>query len=141
MDRRFPNDGSMGLQRRASLHGNYASVRVPEVLDLRISFESGELRDCCCTFERGEEVLGTHLARTLFTIIAEAESMETAADWHDFLVHDLYSCTAHAFQVGVGTEYIATFVPTGKKFDLGDDGQTDWSTVMRLKLQSIMRRT
>ncbi|MDR9782133.1 hypothetical protein [Rhizobium redzepovicii] len=131
----------MYLQRRASLHGNYASARVPEVVELRISFESNELRDCCCTFERGEETFGTHLARTLFTIIAEAESMETAADWHDFLVHDLVACTSDAFQVDVGTEYIATFVPTGKKYDVGDDGQPDWSTVMRLKLQSITRRT
>lgn len=131
----------MGLQRRASFHGNYASARISEVAELRISFESDGLRDCCCTFERGEEVLGTHLARTLFTIIAEAESMETAADWHDFLVEDLLSCTSDAFQVDVGTEYIATFVPAGKKFDVGDDGQTDWSSVTRLKLQSITRRT
>ncbi|WP_430257235.1 hypothetical protein [Neorhizobium sp. IRS_2294] len=107
---------------------------------LKISFETDELRDCCCKFERGLEILGVHVARTLFTMIADAEALNNAAEWHEFLVYDLITSGPMAFHVGVGSEYIAVFVPVGKKFAISDSGQTNWSSVTRVMLTTLQRR-
>nr|WP_325262603.1 hypothetical protein [uncultured Rhizobium sp.] len=107
---------------------------------MKISFETDELRDCCCKFDRGQELLGVHVAKALFTMIADAEALDNAADWHDFLVYDLITSGPEAFHVGVGNEYIAVFVPVGKKFAISDNGQTDWSSVTRVMLKTLQRR-
>ncbi|NKM44311.1 hypothetical protein GFL91_04765 [Rhizobium leguminosarum bv. viciae] len=73
-------------------------------------------------------------------MIADAEAAENCGEWHDFLVNDLVLCAADSFQVAVGTEYIASFVPAGRKYKADEHGQTTWSSVTRLKLTEIRRR-
>ncbi|MDM9627629.1 hypothetical protein QTL95_17135 [Rhizobium sp. S152] len=73
-------------------------------------------------------------------MIAEAEAAENAVEWQEILVDDLLDCGSDAFQIAVGTEYVAQFVPAGQKYKVGADGLTDWSSVTRLKLTAIWRR-
>lgn len=107
---------------------------------MKVSFETDRLRDWCCKYDHAQRAFGVHLANEVFTLIADAEAQDNAAEWHDFLVNELFSCTGDAFQVTVGTEYIATFVPAGRKYRIDDDGNADWSTVTRVMLTSIQRQ-
>ncbi|RFB94429.1 hypothetical protein B5K08_09560 [Rhizobium leguminosarum bv. trifolii] len=111
-----------------------------EVAGLKISFENDELRDSCCLYERGEETFGPFLANIVFNMLAEAEAADNAVEWHEILVNDLLSCGADAFQIAVGPDYIANFVPVGRKYAVGEDGKTEWSSVTRLKVTAIWRR-
>ena len=107
---------------------------------MKVSFETDILRDSCCKYDKAQAAFGAHFANVVFNLIADAEAQDTAKEWHEFLVHELVSCKENAFQVAIGTEYIATFVPVGKKYQRDNDGNTDWSTVTRVMLISIQRQ-
>lgn len=88
----------------------------------------------------GEEHFGVHLAKLVFNMIAEAEAAENVVEWHGILVDDLLQCGLDAFQIAVGTDYVAQFVPAGRKYKVDEVGQADWASVTRLKLTAIRRR-
>ena len=107
---------------------------------MKISFENDMLRDCCCVFDLGEEHFGLHLAKLVFNMVAEAEAAENVVEWHGILVDDLIQCGPDTFQIAVGTDYVAQFVPAGQKYKVNEAGQADWASVTRLKLTAIRRR-
>ena len=73
-------------------------------------------------------------------MIADAEATENAAQWQEFLMHVVLECGSEGFRVAVGSAYCVTFVPVGRRFAVNETGQTDWTSVTRLKLTGINRQ-
>jgi len=49
-----------------------------------ISFDTGELKRCCCEYAVAEATYGPLDARALFTAISDAEAMNNAQEWVEF---------------------------------------------------------
>ena len=102
-----------------------------------VSFQSQELHDCCCIATVAEEILGGVHAQALKTIIADAEAVETAAEFLQLREPFASVDVDDSLLADVGANYRARFVPIGQEFTRDDEGRVVWSSVRRLKLMAL----
>jgi hypothetical protein len=103
-----------------------------------VSFQSEELHDCCCIADVAEKKLGSEHAQALATVIADAEAVETAAEFIE-LFTPLNVGHSDSLLVPIGADYRVRFVAVGQAFGRDEEGGIDWSTVRRLQLAVLER--
>lgn len=104
-----------------------------------ISFDTGELKRCCCEYEVAEATYGPLNARALFTAISDAEAMNNAQEWVEFFEGEVIQQDS-SLMLAFASELFAILIPVGTKFEKADDGAVKWQTVQRLKLVQIGKR-
>jgi hypothetical protein len=104
---------------------------------LIISFDSGELRDCCCDLASAERKLGSALAETLVSLIADAEAFDNADALMAFFDEDASLDADDVLSLAIGPDRRVRFVPVGVAFVRDGAGKVDWTSVRRLKLIQI----
>jgi hypothetical protein len=107
---------------------------------LIISFDNAELKRSCCDNAVAEAAYGTLNARALFTALADAEAMESAADLIDFFGNEVVVQQDSSLMLSFGSDLCAKLIPVGTKFKRADDGSVNWETVRYLKLIQIGNR-
>lgn len=119
----------------------WKSVRLPYggAIGLIISFDTEELRDCCCSLEVAEQKLGGVHAQSLISLIADAEASENAADLIDLFCVERNSINGISLLFVIGLGWQVEFVAAGSRFNLGKDNEVIWKSVKRLKLLNISR--
>src|SRR5215207_6327180 len=96
-----------------------------------ISFQSQELHDCCCIASVAEETLGSVHAQALETLIADAEAIETAAEFLQLREPFASVDVDDSLLADVGADYRARFVAIGQEFTRDAEGRIVWSSVRR----------
>jgi hypothetical protein len=109
------------------------------MVDLIISFDTPDLRDCCSSLDVAEQRLGSAHAQALVSLIADAEAFENANDLIMFFGSGAQAAGDNLICVPTGSEYRAIFVAVGVRFVRTPDGSIDWSSVQRLKLVDLSR--
>lgn len=107
---------------------------------VNISFDTGELKRCCCEYAVAEATYGPMNARALFTAIADAEAMTTALDWIEFVGDEVAVQQDYSLMLAFGSDLVAQLIPVGTRFEKEDDGSLKWQTVRYLKLVRIGNR-
>ena len=106
---------------------------------INISFANDSLHDVCVDLERAELRFGTVSAGALTSFIADAESLENAAELIDFYGDEIEISGDDSLIVSIGSQYRATLVVVGKMFKRDKDGRVVWKTATRLKLVDVSR--
>jgi hypothetical protein len=101
-----------------------------------VSFQTADLRNCCCKADVAEKKLGTTHAEALGSVISEAEASETAEDFIELYKPEDVD-QGDSLLVTIGAGYQARFVAAGQAFSRVGEGATDWSTVRRVKLVEL----
>lgn len=105
-----------------------------------ISFDTDDLKRCCCEYAVAEAAYGPLNARALFTAIADAEAMTTAEEWIEFSGPEVEILESCSLMLSFGTDLSARLIPVGTHFEREDDGSVKWQTVQRLKVVHIERQ-
>jgi Zn-dependent peptidase ImmA (M78 family) len=98
---------------------------------ITISFEDQSLHDACVDLQRAEQLFGSVNAASLVTFISEAAAFENAGELIDFLGGDAKVSSRDSLSVAIGSDYWATLVVVGRRFDRSADGGVVWSSVTR----------
>lgn len=105
-----------------------------------ISFEDDPLHDLCVDLERAEQMFGTVSASALVTFISDAIAFDNVRELMDYLGGDIEISVDDFLFVAIGSDYRATLVVVGTRFNRDPKGRIVWSSVTRLKLVDISRR-
>lgn len=106
---------------------------------ITISFEDQSLHDLCVDLHRAEQLFGSVHASALVTFISDVVALENAGELIDFLGGDVEVSLDDSLSVAIGSDYRATLVVAGRRFDRDADRRVVWATVTRLKLVEISR--
>jgi hypothetical protein len=106
---------------------------------INISFEDEWLHDTCVDLQRAEQQYGSVHAAALVTFISDAVAFENVGELLDFLGDDIRISPEDSLSVAIGSDYRATLIVAGKRFNRGTDGRVVWTSVTRLKLVEISR--
>ena len=93
--------------------------------------------DCCCIATVAEETLGGVHAQALKTLIADAEAVETAAEFLHLRGQYASVDGDDSLLADLGADYRARFVAIGQEFIRDAEGKIIWSSVRRLKLMAL----
>lgn len=106
---------------------------------ITISFESQHLLDTCINLARAEQMLGSVAAAALVNFISDAKAFENVQELMDYLGGDMATSTDDSLFVSIGSDYRATLVVVGTRFERDADRRVIWASVTRLKLVGISR--
>lgn len=106
---------------------------------ITISFENDSLHDTCVNLERAEHLLGSISASALINFISDAHAFDNADELMGFLGDDVEISVHDSLYVAIGSDYRATLVVVGTRFERDADGRIIWPSVTRLKLVEISR--
>lgn len=106
---------------------------------ITISFQDQALHDSCVDLQRAEQLLGSVHADALVTFISDAMAFENAGELIDFLGDDARITANDSLSVAIGSDYRATLVAVGRRFDRDTGRRIVWASVTRLKLVEISR--
>jgi hypothetical protein len=104
---------------------------------LNISYHTKKLRAVCTKLEEAQTQLGPGPAAELHELLAEAESVLTAADLIEFRDGEILEGDSLSFSFG--THYRARFRPVGENLPREEDGIVAWGRVRRIMLIEISR--
>ncbi|MEF2549080.1 hypothetical protein VQ045_18145 [Aurantimonas sp. E1-2-R+4] len=106
---------------------------------INISFEDDPLYNMCVDLEHAEQAFGSVSAGALVNFISDANAFENVEELMDFLGGDIEISVDDSLFVAIGSDYRATLVVVGTRFDRNANGRIVWASVTRLKLVEISR--
>jgi len=102
-----------------------------------VSFETEQLQRTCYALGVAEAEYGAVHAQALITLIADIEAFDNAYELIDFFGLHSDNQLGDSLSLAIGSEYRATLVAVGKKYQPDAGGRLNWSRVTRLKLVNI----
>lgn len=102
-----------------------------------ISFGTAELHDCCSSLVAAEQRLGSAHAQALVSLIADAEAFDSADDLIRYFDSQALVDEHDSLFLPIGSNYKSRFVAVGVRFTRNAEGNIEWASVHRLKLEEI----
>jgi hypothetical protein len=106
-----------------------------------ISFDTNDLRRCCCQYAVAESEFGPSDATALLAMIADIEATTNGSEVIELFGTDAILSDNGSLLLDFGSNLRAEFFPVGSRFERDDSGEISWQTVLRLKLARIKRHS
>ena len=106
-----------------------------------VSFDTNDLRQCCCEYAAAEAAYGYLNGTALLTMIADIEATTNGCEMIELFGSDAILPDNGSILLDFGSDLRAELIPVGARFERDGAGRVRWRTVSRLKLVRIQGRS